>query len=85
MDHNFHEKKKLGKIAVNFWLVIYAYTAIAIYGIYNYSYIRMAKVIVIAFPIVIIAIFSYSRYITSMQINRNPYIHVASNIKHVYL
>ena len=42
----------------------------------------MAKVIVIAvvFTVAIIGIFSYRRYITSMQINRNPCTHVASYI-----
>ena len=40
----------------------------------------MAKVIVIAvvFTVAIIAIFSYSRYIASMQINRNPYMYIRS-------
>ena len=44
----------------------------------------MAKVIVIAsytmFTVAITAIFSNSRYIISMQINRNPCTYVASNI-----
>ena len=45
----------------------------------------MAEVIVIAscivFTAAIIAIFRYSGYIISMQINRNPCKYVASNIK----
>ena len=42
----------------------------------------MAKVIVttVVFTVAIIGIFSYRRYITSMQINRNPCTNVASNI-----
>ena len=32
------------------------------------------------FTVAIIAIFSYRRYITSMQINRNPCTHMTSNI-----